>query len=161
MNTKKIIIGLVGGAVAGYVYYQFIAKKKVVKTVAQGVEEVVEEGEGELKSIGGGGGGGGFIPTTDTGSTATTDTGSTATTETGATTNQNTGITPKPAVQPIKEPIVSVKPLVYTKPAPTISTYTKPMVSIKEASTKELASISKFSGIGGDRWEADIDNLDI
>ena len=161
MNTKKIIIGLVGGAVAGYFYYQFIAKKKVVKTVAQGVEEVVEEGEGELKSIGGGGGGGGFIPTTDTGSTATTETGSTATTETGstattetgATTNQNTGITPKPAVQPIKEPIVSVKPLVYPKPAPT--------TSIKEAYTKELASISKFSGIGGDRWEADIDNLDI
>lgn len=159
MDTKKIIIGLVGGAVAGYVYYQFIAKKKVVKTVAQGVEEVVEEGEGELKSIGGGGGG--FIPTTETGSTATTETGSTATTETGATTNQNTGILPKPAVEPISEPIVSVKPLVYTKPAPTTSPYTKPMVSVKEPYTKELASISKFSGIGGDRWEADIDNLDI
>ena len=161
MDTKKIIIGLVGGAVAGYVYYQFIAKKKVVKTVAEGVEEVVEEGEGELKSIVGGGGGGGFIPTTEAGSTATTETGSTATTETGATTNQNTGVLPKPAVEPISEPIVSVKPLVYTKPAPTTSTYTKPMVNTKEAYTKELASKSKFSGIGGDRWEADIDNLDI
>jgi len=174
MDTKKIIIGLVGGAVAGYVYYEFIANKKVVKTVAEGVEEVVEEGEGEIKSIGGGGGGGGFIPTTETGAT---------------TTNENTDIlpkpavvptpkpavvptpkpavvpTPKPAVQPIKEPIVSVKPLVYTKPAPTTtyttSTYTKPMVSVKEPYTKELASISRFSGIGGDKWEANIDNLDI
>lgn len=163
MDTKKIIIGLVGGAVAGYVYYEFIAKKKVVKTVAEGVEEVVEEGEEAVEKSFGGGGGGGFVPTTETGATST---------ETGATSTSNANEpAPQPATQPTIKPItqVSIKPLVQTKPAldsgtytkpattTTTTTYTKPTVSIKEA----FMTASKFSGIGGDKWEADIDNLDI
>jgi hypothetical protein len=147
MDTKKIIIGLVGGAVAGYVYNEFIAKKKGVKTVTQGVEEIVEEGEGELKSIGGGGGGGGFgggaLPT----ETASTET---ATEEpVVATTKPLVSPTTKPALtSPLAKPIVESKPLIYTKPA---------LVEKEPIMTKT----SRFSGIGGDRWEADLNNLDI
>lgn len=152
MDTKKILIGLVGGAVSGYVYYKYIAKNKGVKTVTQGVEEIVEEGEGELKSIGGGGGGGGFgggaLPT----ETASTETASTETpTEEPvvATTKPLVSPTTKPALtSPLAKPIVESKPLIYTKPA---------LVEKEPIMTKT----SRFSGIGGDRWEADLNNLDI
>lgn len=169
MDTKKIIIGLVGGAVAGYVYYEFIAKKKVVKTVSEGVEEVVEEGEEAVEKSFGGGGGGGFVPTTETGATST---------ETGATSTSNANEpAPQPAIKPTIKPITQVSmPLLeprpaldsgtYTKPATTTTTtttYTKPTVGIRPTvSIKEaFMTASKFSGIGGDKWEADIDNLDI
>ena len=152
MDTKKIIIGLVGGAVAGYVYNEFIAKKKGVKTVTQGVEEIVEEGEGELKSIGGGGGGGGFgggaLPT-ETESTETASTETSTKEPVVATTKPLVSPTTKPALtSPLAKPIVESKPLIYTKP----STITR---------EPSLAPISKFSGIGGDRWEANLNNLDI
>lgn len=153
MDTKKIIIGLVGGAVAGYVYNEFIAKKKVVKTVTQGVEEIVEEGEGELKSIGGGGGGG-FggsalsteTPSTDAPTTEESETTVSATTQPATTTKPL--VETKPLVSPLAKPIVESKPLVYTKPA---LTEKEPI----------LTKTSRFSGIGGDRWEADLNNLDI
>ena len=151
MDTKKILIGLVGGAVSGYVYYKYIAKNKGVKTVTQGVEEIVEEGEGELKSIGGGGGGGGFgggaLPT------------ETASTETA---------TEEPVVATTK-PIVESKPLIYTKPALTSPlakpiVESKPLIYTKPALVEKepiMTKTSRFSGIGGDRWEADLNNLDI
>ena len=155
MDTKKIIIGLVGGAVAGYVYYEFIAKKKVVKTVTQGVEEIVEEGEGELKSIGGGGGGGGFgggalptEPTTTGKETATKEPEITTSPTVSPTTKPTVLPTTKPAVSPTTKPMVESKPTVYTKPA-----------LIEREPMK--ATTSRFSGIGGDRWEADMNNLDI
>ena len=169
MDTKKIIYGLVGGAVAGYVYYNFVAKKPQVKTVSEGVsEEVGEESEeGELKSIGGGGGGG-FMPTESTPTTNDSGTTTTGTTTTGTTTTETTKPL-KPAISPIREETgtIAIKPSgslldSYTKPT-TTTTYTKPAlttnVSIKEAYTKTLTS--KFSGMGGEVWDADVDNLDI
>lgn len=152
MDTKKIIIGLVGGAVAGYVYTKYVAKK-TVKTVEQGVKEVVEEGEEMVEKSIGGGGGGGFMPTTEVAETPT---------ETKPASTEST--TTKPMTSPVKEEAtVSTKPLVYTKPAPTTTTTTttKPTYSLTEMSKTKEITASKFSGIGGDKWEADIDNLDI
>lgn len=164
MDTKKIIIGLIGGAVAGYVYYEYIAKNKVVKTVTQGVEEAVVEGEEAIeKSVGGFGGGGGGAVSTDTSSTGTTTTGETGTTTTtggtgtttttsgtgATTTTSGTGTTTtSPTTKPIAEVVNTTKPLIYTKPR-------------LEYTSKELMTVSKFSGIGGDKWEADIEQLDI
>ena len=153
MDIKKILIGLVGGAVTGYVYQQYVAKKKSSQTVAQGVEEVVEEGEGETKSIGGGGGfGGSALPT------------ETIETEAIATETTEPTIEPKPAVttKPMTKPSTSlVSPTKPVDSKPTI--YTKPAEIVRKPQTApvSLDKGSRFSGIGGDRWDADLNNLDI
>ena len=161
MNYKNILIGLIGGGVAGYIYYGYMSGKKQSKTISQatnGVEPIAEESQ-RMGTIGGGGGavmsspdvsGTGVVAPTGTTDTGTTGTGTTA----------PTGNVPQP-ILPATTPTTS-DPRTYTRPisqvndTPITSTV-KPLTKDAQVSAKTLA----FSGFGGQVFEAENDNMDL
>lgn len=166
MNYKNILIGLIGGGVAGYIYYEYMSGKKESKTISQAtnsVEPIAEEST-RMGTIGGGGGavmstpdvsGTGVVAPTGTTDTATTDTG---TTDTGTT--APTGNVPPPILPATTSP--TIDPRTYTRPISQVND--TPITStVKPSLTKDAKVSAKplFSGFGGQVFEAENDNMDL
>ena len=150
MDYKKIAIGLIGGAVAGYVYVKFMKPKP--KMVLKGAEASDEQDAPPM----GGGGGGGFAPSMDV------DAVDEVVEETEMAQDM-------PEEVPVEKPIAVTKPMTVTKPndapvspvvsKPSSTIYTKPSATTytKPIATKD----SKFSGIGGYAFDVEEPNLDL
>ncbi len=152
MDYKKIAIGLIGGAVAGYVYVKFLKPKP--RMVLKGAEASDEQDATPM----GGGGGGGFAPSMDV------DAVEEVVEETDMAQDM-------PEEVPVEKPIAVTKPMTITKPndAPVSPVTSKPSSTV---ASKPIAPIyvkpsfgdktgSKFSGIGGYSFDVDEPNLDL
>ena len=138
MDYKKIILGLVGGVVAGYVYKKYITKpKNVLKVGAEASLE--EEVDSPPMGGGGGGGGGGFAPSMDADEVIADEV-----------------IADELVSEPVLKPLI--KPITNTNLA---DSTTSPVFKKPLKTPIAIAPVSKFSGIGGYSFEANDSNLDL
>lgn len=151
MDYKKIAIGLIGGAVAGYVYVKFLKPKP--KMVLKGAEASEEQDAPPM----GGGGGGGFAPSMDVDAV-------------DEVVEETEMANEMPEEVPVEKPIAVTKPMTIVKPnfaqvSPVGSKPSTPVFDGKPISVSKPTvgggKGSKFSGIGGYAFDVDEPNLDL